>query len=228
MAIFFELIKKDFSLMKNQLFAYGALAIASLAIMAIPTEVSGFLGSLSLAFTMVAFYCTLVMKVVINEHKNKNHLFLMTLPLSSRQLLMIKLANVLLLFFSFWTPIFMLVVLFLINSPHWPGAALAFYTAGFAMYLPAFLLILAAALLTFSEAVTILAFVASNMAVAIFLNYLPKAGFMQKAFEQGSLLDVGVLWPDQINALVMVEGGLFVALLALCLFATSRNRTLLN
>lgn len=226
MSISSALIKIDFVRFKWPLVSYGMLALAAAAIMSIPHKPADDFGALVMVFVMVAFYCHVAMRPVIIERKQQNHLFLMTLPVSARQLMVTKVTAVTLMFCSVWFPaITLLFALSLVNA-HWSAVALAFYTVAFFTYLPAFALILLAATVTLSEGVTILAFTLSNMAVVLVLNFVPRSDFMQAAYAQGSIAEAGFIWPSQINLLIMAELALFIALMMLCYYAAYRKKSI--
>lgn len=228
MSIRWELIRKDFAQLKRQLVSYGLLAVVAAAIMSVPHKAVAHFGTIAMVFVMIAFYCHLVMKTVIVERKAQNHLFLMTLPLSARQLMVTKVTAAVLMFCSVWIPATALVLLLSLVNDNWSGVAPAFHAVGFFSYLPAFALILLAATATCSEGITVLGFTLSNMLVVLVLNFVPQSGFMQEAFSQGSLAEVGLIWPSQINTIILAELAVFSILMVLCYFAAYRKKTFAN
>lgn len=228
MSIQWKLIRIDFLRLKRPLAGYGLLALCAAAIMCVPHKTANFFGTILMVFVMVAFFCHLVMRAVIEERKAHNHLFLMTLPVSTRQLMVTKVTAVTLMFCSIWIPAVALTGLLSLVNDHWSGVALAFYAVSFFSYLPAFALILLAAIFTFSEGITILAFTLSNMLVVLVLNFVPQSDFMQEAFAQGSIAEAGFIWPDQITLLIFAELTLFIALMTLCYCAAFCKNTFVD
>lgn len=220
MSIHLLLIKNEFSLFKKQIIAYALLTLIALAIMALPSKSAAHLGSILLITGFVAFYCHLITSAIIKERKNKNHLLLITLPVRLKSLVYNKITSVLLIFFSLWIPLYASVMIVISMNDAWPAISLAFYSIGFVLFLPASAVILATAAITFSEGLTILAFVISNVCVSIILNYLPNTGFMQAAFEKGSIAEAGILWPHEINSWLVAEMSLFT-LLILAIYLTT-------
>lgn len=223
MNIYWRLVQADFSRLKPHLFAYGFLSMGTTAMMAMPWETVVQVAAVLTIFVMVGFYCHLVMKAVILERKEKNHLFLMTLPVSVRQLTVAKITSVALMFSVVWTPSFVLVSILGNLNPHWSSAAPAFYTLAFTAYLPAFALILSVAVLTLSEGATILAFTFANMLVALLLNLVPQSDAMQEAFSRGTIDEVGMAWPEQAVMFILANLLMFISLLALCYGAALRK-----
>lgn len=228
MGITWELIKKDFVLLHRQLWCYGLLMLCALAIMCIPNQAVTHFGTIVLIFAMVAFYCHLVMKAVVIEHKEKIHLFLITLPVSARQLMFTKVTATTLAFACIWAPALGLMWALSLFNPHWPAAAPAFHTLGFFTYLPAFALVLAAAATTRTEGLTILAFTLANMVVVLVLNFVPQTDFMQAAFSQGSIAKSGIIWPAQISHWVLIEIAVFLILLTVCYGTAIRTKSFLS
>lgn len=226
MSIKIELIKKDFSLLKRQLLSYSALALIAIVIMFVPHQSVSVLGTIALIFVMVSFYCHIVMKAVVIERKEKNHLFLANLPVSARTLALTKVTTVVLIFLCLWAAAFALVFCLSINIAYLPGAAPANYALYFMCFPPAFALLLAAAVGFYSEGVATLAMVASNMLIVVLLNYIPNSPFMSAAFSAGSIAEVGLLWPTPINTILLLQLSFFAILIAFCYGVCDRRRNL--
>lgn len=228
MSMTWQLIKKDFFLYQNLVYLYASIALAAVMIMAIPNELAVHFGAIVMVFAMLSFYCHLVMKAVVIERKEQNHLFLMTLPISSRQLLTTKVTVILLMYVSIWALSYLAVLLLGLNSPHWSAGAPAFYSLMFFAYLPAFAVILWVAVATFSEGLSILTITLANMAVVLVLNFAPATEFMEQAFSSGTIGIVGVAWPSQVNVFIAAELGAFVLFVGLSYLAAMRRKTFTN
>ena len=225
MNVFWELVRKDFLQLRLQIITYGILAIGAAAIMSVPHKTAFHFGTIAMIFVMIAFYCHLVVRAVIVERKAKNQLFLMTLPISARQLVVSKVTAATLIFLSLWVPAALLISCLSLINDHWSGAALALHAVSFCSYLPAFALTLVAATISFSEGITALAIIASNMLVVLVLNFVPVSDFMQAAYAQGSIAEAGYVWPNQITLLILAELSAFLVLMALCYLAAFKRQS---
>lgn len=220
------LIKRDIIKLKTQLLSYGGVTLVGMALLGYPNEKVALLGGILCVFAMVALYCHLVFKNVVLEAKEKNHLFLMTLPITASQLAQVKVISSLLAYLIVWVPAFL--TLFLLNEicSYWSSGTLVFQVQGFALYLSAFALALSVAIVSRSEGWTIAAWILSNLLVVIFLNIVPSSEYMQTAFSAGSVGEVGVVWPSTANVVLAVELLVFLVLIAVAFTAAVRQKNI--
>jgi ABC-2 type transport system permease protein len=216
------LTKKDCELFKRQTLAYSSFGLVSIGVMSLPKMY--YVGSVLLFTSIIAFYCHLVFTTTIGERKEKNHLFLMTLPVSPSDLSLIKIGSLVTLFLLVWGGLFGLTSAFLLHSPFWPGASLAFYSIGFCLYPAAFSCILATAIISRSEGWTIFVLVITNVIVTVVMNYFPTMPFMKDALGAGDLQTIGILWPEPVNQILSIQWVLCGAVLALAVIVAARQK----
>lgn len=190
------LLWKDWRLISLQIVAYSAMGCLFIGINLIPGEAGSFIGSLLVITVFVAFYSHIAIKSVIRELKDKNHLFLMTLPISARLLFFTKMLSNWMAFFAVWCLLLVLVSVVMMPSGHIPSMVLTLYVLIFLLFIPAFSLILGVGLVSGSEGWTILIFVFCNTMVTVSINIISRHPEVQASFSMGTFGELGFVWPS--------------------------------
>lgn len=213
------LIWKDWRLISLQVMVYSVMGSLFVGINLIPGEAASFTGSLLVITVFVAFYSHIAIKSVINERKEKNHLFLMTLPLSARLLFFTKMLATWLVFFFVWCLFLAMVALVMIPSDHVPAIVLTLYALIFLLFIPAFAFILGVGLVSGSEGWTILAFVLCNTMVTVSINLLSREPEVQTLFSMGTVGELGLVLPSWTMAYVSGISLITISVLAITIAA---------
>ena len=213
-----QLFLKDLSRIRIQWLCYGLLGVASLIIMAIPLPFFGHAGSIFLMTVMIAYYCHIVVKLIVIERKEKNELFFMSLPVELKTLRQAKFFSCLAGFLLIWLPLAIATLLLVSSFQNWPAVSLAFYSMIFASFVPGFLVILSVALCQKSEGWTIFSLVLSNVSVTVATNAFPNTPNMKHGFSLGSVVEAGIVWPDGTSTILYATAALAIGILMLTYF----------
>jgi hypothetical protein len=210
-----RLVRKDLHLWRP--LVLGALAAGGASIAMMPlTPVATYVGGVAFVCVLVILNIVLVMNGVVQERKDKVHLFILSLPVSTVQYTTAKvIANVL----AFTVPWAVLTVaaftVILVSAM--PDGLLPFWTVLLAYLLAYYLVLLAVALVTDSSGwhatVITIGNVSINLLIPLLLN-LPSIG------PQASRPHA--VWPADVIA--MVVGELLVGAGALALAIRVRGR----
>lgn len=200
-----ELVLKDFAHFKLPVLGCAFFAVVSVALFCIPSFSFLLLGMILFISIMIGFYCYLAMTAIVKERKDKHLLFVMSLPITVLQYHMTKLVSCFSLYLALWLVTYTAIVVANLTFNHLPGFMLAYLTIVFACFLPAFISVVVIAIGTESEAWTIVGFVTLNIFLSIGMNVVPQIPAVQAAFTQGSIAEVGFLWPSFVNTVLLSE-----------------------
>lgn len=210
-----HLVIKDILLFKKQLAFYFISGLVSIVIINIPVTNFGHLGSVLLITSMVALYCHILIVCVVQERKENQTIFMMTLPITISTYSVSKLVSSTSMFLSVW--IVMLGIT--MGSVYWvgkfPPSYLSFYVVIFGVFIPAFFFILAVALSSRSIAWTIVATVISNVSVTSFIDALQNRDEYRPTAALNSINEVGLIWPPVANSLIVSE---LLVTIIICVF----------
>lgn len=218
------LLWKDWQFISLQIIAYPLMGGLFIGVNLIPGEVASFIGSLLVITVFVAFYSHIAIKSVINERKEKNHLFLMTLPISLQLIFFTKMLANWIAFFAVWCFLLTLLVLIIVPSDRIPSAVMTLYILIFLLFIPAFSIILGVGLVSGSEGWTILAFVLCNTIVTVSINLMSSHSEVQTLFSMGTFSELGFVWPSWTTAYLMVVGVTTIAAFAVTIIAGSMQK----
>lgn len=210
-AIFF----KDLNFISLHVVVYALIGLISIVINLIPGQTASFMSSILTITAFMVFYCHLIMKSVVAEKKESNDLFLMTLPVSARQLYFFKLGFNVLIFTLMWLLYVAALAAVVMTSDHMPAVVLSIYLLVFSVVIPAFFFILTVSLITRSEGWTIIALVFSNVVSTITFNMVSSSDDITSAFSRGTFSEIGFVWPPwSIPFFGVMAGIAFVAITA--------------
>lgn len=197
---------KEFSMLSPHLIGYALIGLLSISLNLIPGETVSFASSILMITAFMVFYCHIAMKSIVAEKKDKNDLFLMTLPVSARQLYFIKLSFASLVFILMWLVYVGAVVLITVTSQHMPSVLLSLYFLVFSVVIPAFFIILTVGVITGSEGWTIIALVFTNVVSTIIFNVITNSADITGAYSEGTFSEIGFLWPEWAGLIFGVMG----------------------
>ena len=200
------LFGKELSMLSPHIIGYALIGLLSISLNLIPGEAASFASSILTITAFMVFYCHFAMKSVVAEKKDKNDLFLMTLPVSARQLYFIKLGFNGLVFLIMWLLYVAAIALAVVTSDHMPSVLLSLYLLVFSVVIPAFCIILTVGMITGSEGWTIIALVISNVVSTIIFNVITNSADITSAFSSGTFKEIGFLWPEWSSLVFSVMG----------------------
>lgn len=218
------LLWKDWRFISLQIIAYSLMGGIFIGVNLIPGETASFIGSLLVITAFVAFYSHIAIKSVINERKEKNHLFLMTLPISKPLLFFTKMLANWIAFFAVWCFLLALLALLIVLSDRIPSAVLTLYILVFLLFIPAFSTILGVGLVSGSEGLMILAFVLCNTLVTVSINLIASHSEVQALFSMGTFGELGFVWPSWTIAYLVVVGATTITVFTITVVAGSMKK----
>lgn len=177
----------------------------------IPGQKVSFVSSVLLITVFIVFYCHSAMRATITEQKEKNHLFLMTLPISARKIFFIKMLINWAIFTGVWLLFMATVSLIILFSDCIPSMVLSSYLLIFSIFIPAYCIIFGVGMITKSESLTILAFIICNISCTVAINLMSSNAEVQSAFSLGTFSEIGLYWPSWAPAIFMSVTGITIA-----------------
>lgn len=189
------LLYKDWSAGKKLLLVYFFGILFSASVNLIPGQSASFVASVLLITVFMTFYCHLALKLSMLERKDRNDLFLMTLPMSPRQYFIYKWLLGVFIFFTLWCCTLGLLGVYVISSDRIPSMLLSLYFLLFLMYIPSFLITLGVGLNIKNDGVVIFIMVMCNSLVTIATSIIGNLASVQQGFALGIFSQVGFVWP---------------------------------
>lgn len=174
-------------------------------------------GFLLLLTTIIVLGVSLPM-LVLQEHRTKSDLFVLSLPVSAAQYSFAKVASALIAFLVPWTALTGAVVLLTALSPA-PGGPLPFFVAVMTFLLVNFCLLTALAVITRSEPAAIAGILVTNFSVTIFLSRLGRLLGVA-----GRSRDAAATWSPEVLAVLAVEVVVILVALILAFSVPSRRK----
>lgn len=174
-------------------------------------------GFLLLLTTVIVLGVSLPM-LVLQEHRTKSDLFVLSLPVSAAQYSFAKVASALVAFLVPWTALTGAVVLLTALSPA-PDGPLPFFVAVMTFLLGNFCLLTALAVITRSEPAAIAGILVTNFSVTIFLSRLARLTGVA-----GRAKDAVATWSPEVLAVLAFELVVILVSLALAFYVPSRRR----
>lgn len=174
-------------------------------------------GFLLLLTTIIVLGVSLPM-LVLQEHRTKSDLFVLSLPVSAAQYSFAKVASALIAFLVPWTALTGAVVLLTALSPD-PDGPLPFFVAVMTFLLVNFCLLTALAVITRSEPAAIAGILLTNFSVTIFLSRLGRLPGVA-----GRSRDAVATWSHEVLAVLAVEVVVILVALILAFYLPSRRK----
>jgi ABC-type transport system involved in multi-copper enzyme maturation permease subunit len=217
-AIVWRLITKDLYLYRWLIAGSLAAGLLSLVIAGI-NDMSGNIGFILLLTSIVALGVFIAIYGILTERKEKTLLFVLSLPISTKQYATSKVAASLIAFLVPWVILtVMIVTLTLAFDPPLDGR-LPFTTAMMLFFLANFCVLVALVLSTASEFWAVAGIVVTNLAVSVYLTTVTKLPGIQEHIE-GPV----AVWSPTILTIIAVEAAVIVISLWLTLFVHSRKK----
>lgn len=205
------LMAKEWQVLALYTLYYAGGGLLAISLNFIPGQKVSFASSVLLITVFIAFYCHSAMRATITEQKEKNHLFLMTLPVSARKIFFIKMLVNWALFTGVWLLFMAAIALIILFSDRIPSMALSSYLLIFSVFIPAYCIILGVGMITKSESWTILAFIICNISCTVAINLMSSNAEVQSAFSLGTFSEIGLYWPSWAPAIFMSVIGITLA-----------------
>ena len=190
------LIYKEFSFLRFNAFLYSLAGLCAIAVNLIPGQPASFISSILIITVFMVFYCHIAIKSVITENKEKNDLFLMTLPVSPRQLFFSKMLVNGMFFLAVWLLFVGAISLVIVMNDRIPSMVLSLYLLIFILLIPAYSIILSVGMITVSEGWAILALVGCNVVSTVAINMMSNSSGVSEAFELGTFAEIGFIFPS--------------------------------
>lgn len=189
------LMAKEYSFLRGNALLYAIGGICAIAVNLIPGQPASFVSSILIITVFMVFYCHIAMKSVITEKKEKNDLFLMTLPVSARQLFFSKMGVNWSLFVALWLLFIGAISIIVVTSDRIPSMVLSLYLLIFALLIPAYSIILSVGMVMVSEGWAILAVVICNVLSTVAINMMSNSSGVADAFDRGTFGEIGFVFP---------------------------------
>lgn len=168
--LFNRLVLKDLYLVRWMIL--GAIAAGLVAVAMMPvSRVAAYVGGVSLICVLVVLNIFLVMTTVAQERKDKVLLFVLSLPISTRQYLAAKMTSNLIAFFVPWA-LLSLATVAIIDRTALPNGILPFWVTLLGYLLAYNCVLLAVSLATDSTGWHATAITAGNISVNFFIPYM--------------------------------------------------------
>ena len=218
------LIKKDIQTFANSMALCILLGFIASAIFLTPGKTSVILGSVLYITALLGYYPYLVATCVAKEHREKNTIFVMSLPITRRAYLNSKVIACSVIYFICWAVLLCTILTGALITGHLPALIPSYVLVVFGTFIPAFLLTLSIAIYSESEGWTIATFVFSNTLITLIINIWPNLPAAQEAFAQGSIQDIGVIMPPFIQHILLGELFIIAALSLLLAIIVLRKK----
>ncbi|VUD47534.1 hypothetical protein TDB9533_01046 [Thalassocella blandensis] len=222
------IIQKDIQLFAKSVSICIASGLLFCGLFMLPGQFFIVLGSILIITIMLGYYPYLITTCVTREHKDKNTVFVMSLPITTGQYLFSKILSCAILYGACWIILLSTVICVFYLGGHLPALMPSYYVVMFGLFIPAFLLTLLVAILAESEGWTIVSFIFSNILVTLLVNVLPNLPAVQQAFGMGNLNDQGILWPSIFTYIALSEIIISVMLACALFIVVKTKRQFIN
>jgi ABC-2 type transport system permease protein len=214
-----QLIRKDWRLHRAQTLIALAVGIAALAVLQLRTEIAFVLGTVWFFISLIVLGCMLPVSAIINERKKQTLPFIMSLPVSSVEYGVAKIASAAMLFLIPWTALLFAALLLIDTRGILPHGVIPTVWILALLPLIGFIVICGVALVSESEPWGIGATILCNSSYGIIWYLLARMPEIHTNW--GSRVAV---WSGITGRVLLTELTLIVVILALTLFLQSRKR----
>ncbi len=217
--VIWPLILKDLRLHRAQITISLVVGLVSLALFEVGTEVPVVIGACLFFISMIVLGCTLPMTNLINERKKHNLAFVMSLPVSTTQYTVAKLASTVGMFLLSWVILLAGALYAIISRPAIPHGVIPMLFVLVGLVFVGFCVIVAAAMVGETEAWTNPAVILSNSTYGIGWYLIVRIPAVNK-----DLRSPTAVWsPIMVNFLT-IEIVLIAMILGLTFYLQSRKR----
>ena len=214
-----ELILKDWRIMRPYILAYWAGGFLSIAIAIVGNETAGLVG-------MTLFICALagagihaIMATIVEERKEMNQTFIMSLPVTSRDYAVAKMIVNMTIFLSVWATLSAAVYAIFAGGDGLPPGTIPFVTIILVAILLAYVVMLVTAMISESMAWSMVAVVLGNVGTQIYLWVLADLYPIRSTIGGPE-----AVWGITVGVILTVQVGLAIGLLVLTGLLTFRQR----
>lgn len=212
-----RLVLKDLRLHRLQIILSLAAGAAALALLETKREVPVVLGAVWFFVALIVLACMLPISNVVNERKNHNLAFVMSLPVSSRQYAAAKMASTFGMYFVPWA--LLVVGALLLIGTGFPHGAIPVAVVLTGLVLLGFCLIAGVSIVSDSEGWTTAAIVVCNSSYGISWYLIIRVPATAK-----QMSGANAVWSPRLLTILAAECALVVLSLALTFFFQSRKK----
>ncbi len=213
-----RLILKDWHFSRWPIFGYLAAGLLALVLVALGKEWSFYAGTILIFTVLISVGIHLPMATIINERKDQNLAFVMSLPISPKEYTLAKITANLLIVLLPWAAITLGGLALLAYPTGHSGGLIPFATVTLTEILAGSCLLLAVALVSESQNWTIGAMVVGNLFFQGFIYsvaHIPSIG--------AAMNGRTAIWSPTILTLLAAQAGAIVLFLGLTFFFQSRK-----
>ncbi len=213
-----RLVLKDWHFQRWPILGYLLAGAVSLVLVGLGSEWSFYTGCILLFTVLIALGIQLPMATIINERKEQNLAFVMSLPISPREYTLAKVAANLLIVLLPWAAITGASLALLAARTSLPAGLIPFAAVALTEILVSSCLLLAVALVSESQGWTIGVMVFGNLFFQVFLywvSHIPSIAAGMKGRR--------AVWGPAAIGLLLAEAAAIVVLLGLTFYCQSRK-----
>ena len=218
-SIIWALILKDLRLHRTQIAISILVGLISLALFEVGTEVPVVIGACLFFISMIVLGCLLPMTNLINERKKHNLAFMMSLPISTTQYTMAKLASTVGMFLFSWVILLAGALYAITSRPAIPRGVIPMLFVLVGLVFIGFCIIVAAAIIGESEAWTNPATILANSSYGIGWYLIVRIPAVNKDLKSPT-----VVWSPIMLNFLTIEFVLIAMILGLTFYLQSRKR----
>jgi ABC-2 type transport system permease protein len=217
-ALVSRLILKDWYLARATLALVAAAGCASVGVLYLRSETSGFIGLISAFIVTILLGDLLPMQTIVNERKRQNLAFVMSLPISPMEYTTAKILSNVLAFIPIWLAITAGVLWTIAAAGSYGGIIPLTLVLALSPFV-AFCLLLAVAIVLESELVAIITMGAFNVSYSFYWFFLLRIPGLQQEVKSPV-----AIWSRPILSIIAAEVAVIVVALGLTFFFQSRKR----
>ena len=213
------LFAKDLFLSRRVISAYLLAGFVSIALSFLPNEAVAFTGFILILTTAIGLGMQLIAQLVLEERKNHNLSFIMSLPVTPIDYSLSKIAVVLSTYCIPWGVMYFGSVLLIYQLPWVPDGRIMTGTIIFLELFASFSVQLATAIISESMGCTIAAMVFGNVFLNLFIT-----GMMRNPELAESMKSETVFWTPLMLQIVGIEMAIIVGVIGLAVLLQTRKR----
>lgn len=213
-----HLAAKDWYLNRLPLMAYLVLGLIAVALLSIPGMTGFYMGAVLLISSVSIAGIHLTVATILQERKNQNLPFVMSLPISYLDYTLAKMLLNIGVFLVLWLILMLSVVVLTLTLENVRDGIIPFITIALLELLIAFTLLLAVAMVTESEAVTVVFMTIGNICVPLFWHFTASIEAIG-AQMQTDQID----WNSTVLTFVVVEAIIILVTIAATFYLQSRK-----
>ena len=190
------LLAKECRFLKINALLYSMAGLCAISVNFIPGQVASFISSVLVITVFMVFYSHISIKSVITEKKEKNDLFLMTLPVSTQQLFFSKMVVNWAFFLLLWLLFVGVISAVVMTSNRIPSMVLSSYILIFSLLIAGYSVVFSVGMIMVSEGWAIVALVLSNVVTTVVINLMSNNPEITGSFGLGTFSEIGFIFPS--------------------------------